>query len=241
MSFGPLFKKNVASEQDLEKEFGRTWIWTALDAQTRLIVCFAIGDRTLEECRAFLKELALRLDGEKPLFTSDELPHYTDALLETFHNIESPEPTGKRGRPRSPKKTPQPDLVYATVHKTRVNGRVVHVRCNIIFGDQASVQERLEKSPSRKINTAYVERSNGILRQLDSHLRRKTLMFAKSMKFLRAKLALIIGIYNFCRPHATLSKNPDRTITPRTPAMVAGILKEPWEIGLLLAKPCINY
>jgi hypothetical protein len=38
-------KKKRVSEQEL----GKKWIWTAIDTPTRLIVCFLIGDRTLEE------------------------------------------------------------------------------------------------------------------------------------------------------------------------------------------------
>lgn len=43
------------NEQELEQEFGKKWIWTALDTSIRLIVCFPIGDHTLEDARTFLK------------------------------------------------------------------------------------------------------------------------------------------------------------------------------------------
>ena len=41
------------------------------------------------------------------------------------------------------------------------------------------------------------------------------------MPHFKARLAVIILIYNCIRPHNTLSKNPDKTRTPRTPALVA--------------------
>ncbi|MDR1984045.1 MAG: hypothetical protein LBQ28_04385, partial [Prevotellaceae bacterium] len=35
----------------------------------------------------------------------------------------------------------------------------------------------------------------------------------------------------FIRPHNTLCKNPDKTRTTRTPALVAGIIKQNWTIA----------
>lgn len=182
-----------------------------------------------------INDLAARLSENKPLFTSDELVHYTTQLAEAFHDEIPVPPTGKRGRPRSNEKVIHSDLDYATVHKTRVDGHVVHVARRIVFGDPERIEARLEESPSQKVNTAYVERSNGILRQMDSHLRRKSLTFAKAERWLNAKFALVAAWYNFVRPHTTLSRNPDKTITKRTPAMTAGLTDHPWSVSELIA------
>ena len=98
-------KKKCVSGQEL----GKKWIWTAIDTPTRLIVCFLIGDRTLEDARQFLKDLVSRTE-ERPLFTYDELPHYADGLKELFHKLILPKPTGQRGRPRNPEKVIDEDL-----------------------------------------------------------------------------------------------------------------------------------
>jgi transposase-like protein len=45
----------------------RTWIWTAIDAPTRLLITFWIGGRELEDARRMLKDLIGRCQG-KPLF-----------------------------------------------------------------------------------------------------------------------------------------------------------------------------
>ena len=84
-------KKKTINTQE-PGEYGRKWIWTAIDTTTRLIFCFLIGDRTLEDAHIFLKDLVSRTE-ELPLFTSDELPHYADGLKELFHKLEQPEPT----------------------------------------------------------------------------------------------------------------------------------------------------
>ncbi len=119
-------KKKVLSEEDIEEEYGRTWIWTAIEPESRLIIYHSIGDRTLEDCRKFFDGLLSRIEN-KPLFTSDELPHYESIIFENFHKeVEFPK-TGKPGRPRSPEKIIDPEINYAVVHKTREGGKITKV------------------------------------------------------------------------------------------------------------------
>lgn len=234
MDFCP--EKKAFTEEDIENEYGRTWIWTAFDVNTRLIICSLVGDRTLEDCRMFFKDLSSRIIN-KPLFVSDELPHYEDAILETYHTTKTFEKTGKRGRPSIPVKQIDEDIDYAVVHKTRENGTIKKVETRIVFGNEQRIKERLEKSASNKINTSYIERSNGTLRLNDAHLQRKTYKFSKDKELLKAKLAIIILYYNFIRPHSTLSKNPDKSCTPRTPAQVAGITGCQWTTKFAFERP----
>jgi hypothetical protein len=151
-----------------------------------------------------MNDLKSRLE-EKPVFTSDELPHYGDALLELYHTVIKPEPTGWPGRPALPYRQIHPDIDYATVHKTRVNGRVVKVDTKVIFGKRKRILQRLAQTPSKTINTAFVERSNTDWRLWDAHLCRKSLTFAKSFRWLAAKFAIVVSVYNFVRPHESLS------------------------------------
>ena len=225
-------KKNV-SEQELENEIGKRWIWTALDTTTRLLVCFLIGERTLEDARCFLKDFILRVE-KQPLFISDELPHYAEGLKELFHKVVNPESTGKPGRPKKPEWAIDENLDYATVHKTRENGRVVKVEKRVVYGSSERIEERLKKSTSNTINTSYVERSNLNWRLWDAHLIRKSLTFAKSIRWLRAKFAICVAFYNFIRPHETLSRGNDRKFRPKTPSMAAGITYHIWTIKELI-------
>jgi hypothetical protein len=89
------------------------------------------------------------------------------------------------------------------------------------------IRKRLEELPSKTINTSYVELSNLNWRMWDAHLTRKSLMFAKSFRWLKAKFSLCIAFYNFIRPHETLSIGEDRKFRPNTPAMKAGITEHP--------------
>ena len=196
-----------------------------------------MGDRTEGSGREFLQRLVNRLNENKPLFTSDELRSYKTLLEEMYHDEIPEQKTGKPGRPRNAKSVIHEDLDYVTVHKTREKGRVVQVEKKIVFGDAERITKRLDDSPSKTINTSYVERVNGILRQMDAHLRRKSNTFAKSFRYLKAKLYLVVAYYNFGRSHGTLSKNPDHTTTPRTPAMIAGITDHLWSLDELIGDP----
>ena len=198
------------------------------------MVCFLIGDRTLEDARCLLKKLTSSASN-MPLFVSDELPHYADGLKELFHTVVQPEPTGLPGRPRSPEKVIDASLDYAIVHKTRENGRVVKVEKNIVYGSEERIKARLQDSPSNTINTAFVERTNLDWRLWDAHLVRKSITFAKSVRWLKAKFAICVAFYDFIRPHETLSRGKDRKFRPKTPAMAAGITNHQWTTRELLS------
>lgn len=197
------------------------------------MISFMVGSRTLDDAKIFLKDLTSRL-AEKPLFTSDELPHYKTVLSDIYSDLIIPERTGMPGRPQGPIKVVHKDLDYATVHKTREDGRVVQVTRQIIFGSAESIQDRLANSPSIVINTAYVERSNLNWRLWDAHLCRKSVTFAKALPWLKAKLAIGISVYNLVRPHETLSRREDRVFRPKSPAMAAGITEKIWSVLDLL-------
>jgi IS1 family transposase len=147
-------------EIDNEKQLGRTWIWTAIDAKSRLLICYRFGGRKLIDAQLMVNDLTSRL-VQKPLFVSDALSHYATALAEVYHTKIESQPTGKPGRHKKPRKVLDDDLDYAIIHKIRKNGQVIRVEKRVIYGNMHRIQERLKNSPSKTINTAYIERSNG--------------------------------------------------------------------------------
>lgn len=173
----------------------------------------------------------------KPLFVSDELPHYTTVLGELFHKLVPTVATGKPGRPRNPQRVIDADLDYATVHKTRQGAQVVKVERQVVYGSEQHILDRLADSPSNTINTAYIERSNLDWRLWDAHLARKAPTVARSMSWLKAKFAICVACYNMIRPHETLSRGEDRGFRPKTPAMKANVADHPWTFAELLAYP----
>jgi len=75
----------------------------------------------LDDARRFLKDLVSRT-MEISLFTSDELPHYTDGLKGLFHTLIPQKPTGRPGRPRKPVK--QVDETWITPQFIRPEKKV---------------------------------------------------------------------------------------------------------------------
>jgi len=231
-------KKKALSDEDFEKEYGRNWIWASLDPESKLIINFFIGQRTLEDCKLFINNLIKRIRS-KPLFTSDELPHYQTALVEHFSHQENQPKTGKRGRPRKPKVVIDPELQYATVHKTRDNGKVVKVDRNIIFGDPKVINQIIEESKiSSRINTSFIERANLTLRNHNRKLTRKTICFAKIKQALEAQTNIVVTYYYFSKPHRSLTlRDSLGKRIKRTPAMAANLIDRVWPIGEILAYP----
>lgn len=205
-----------------------------------MIINFFIGQRTLEDCRIFIHDLLSRIQT-KPLFTSDELPHYETVLVEKFSCLEEQPETGNRGRPKKPTPVIDPELKYATVHKIRQNGKVVKVERNIVFGNPELIEHIIASSKvSKKINTAFIERTNLTLRNFNKKLTRKTLCFAKRKRALEAQTNITVTYYNFSRPHRGLTvREPNQKRVKRTPAMAANLIGRVWPIGEILAYPQI--
>lgn len=203
-----------------------------------MIINFFLGQRSLEDCRTFINDLISRIRG-KPLFTSDELPHYETVLLEHYSHLEEQPKTGKRGRPPKPKRVVDPEFMYATVHKVRINGKVVKVERNIHYGSPQAINNVLASSKaSKKINTSFVERVNLTLRSQNKMLARKTLCFAKRKRALEAQTNITLAYYNFSRPHRSLAmKGAKGSSINRTPGMAARLIDRVWPIGDMLAYP----
>ena len=202
-----------------------------------MLISFFVGQRTLEDCNLFIKDLTGRI-RTKPLFTSDELPHYQTTLAGQFSSIEELAKTGKPGRPRGARLVVDPDLKYATVHKTRENGKVVKVTRNIIFGDPGEVARILKASPvSKTINTAFVERSNLTLRNHSRNLTRKTICFAKQKQGLIARMCIVATYYNFSKTHSSLTLSTENIKIKRTPAMAAKVIARVWPLDEILTHP----
>jgi IS1 family transposase len=229
-------KKCSGSQEEIECQYGQTWIWTVIDAPTRLLITFRVGGRELDDARRLLEDLTGRLQS-KPLFVSDELSHYGAVLFELFHKLIPVAPTGKRNRPRNPKQVVDADLDYATVHKTRQSGRIIKVECKVVHGSEQRISARLADSPSCTINTAYIEGSNLDWRLWDAHLARKAPTAARSIRWLKAKFAICVACYNFIRPHGTPSRGEDRIFRAMTPAMAAQVTDHQWTFDELLTYP----
>src|SRR5947209_716097 len=77
-------QKNIPEEYRGTFGYGDVWTWVAIDADTKLVPSWLVGERTLEDCYTFLRDLKHRLlPDTRPQLTTDGLglyPTVVDAL-----------------------------------------------------------------------------------------------------------------------------------------------------------------
>lgn len=234
MRCGVLLKKqkSLTDLEYIEGEFGDAWIWIAFDSIHKVVVAYTIGKRTLPKAKELLHTLRDCVSETIPYFTSDELDHYTCAIVEEYGIEKSFPKTGMRGRPRNPIKEVPSSLVYTQVHKHRERGRVKKIDTHLIFGTATQVKGILLDSPvSNSVNTTFVERNNLTIRQQNGRFQRKTLQFSKKKELFSSQLQLFFGYYHFIRSHHSLQiKNSilSKKWIKQTPFMSAGITDHIW-------------
>lgn len=166
--------------------FGDVWTFTALDADTKLVPCWLIGDRDINTARTFIQDLASRL-AHRVQLTTDGLNIYLDAVDSGFYGAVDyamliklyQETTSEEQRRYSP-------AICIGAEKRPILGRP----------DQ------------RKISTSFVERQNLTMRMSMRRFTRLTNGFSRKIENLEHALALHFMYYNFCRKHQTLKTTP---------------------------------
>jgi IS1 family transposase len=236
-------EKHCNPQDPADDERGDCWDHVALDPEHRLVVSVVTGRRTAEPTHLLVEDFHRRTGGRlMNLMTSDEHPAYAEAILEVYGEVVRPRRTGRPGRPPQPYKRVPQGLKYATVHKTRKQGRVVKVAARVVFGAVTAVLAALAVSlVSTAVNTCFVERSNGSDRHRNSRKVRKTYRFSKSWEAHEALTYFTLYSANFCCPVRTLrERTPTGSWRPRTPAMAAGLTDHVWSIAEWLRCPSIQ-
>ena len=231
-------EKHCDEDDPADARRGDNWDHVGYDSEHKLVLQVENGKRTKPNTKQLVKNTAKRLGNKPPrLITTDEYKAYEEAILEAFGKKQSPKRTGKRGRPRKARYRVPKDLVYATVHKTRVKGRVNNIDYRTVFGTVEQVQAALKVSKcSRKVNTAFIERQNATDRNRCSRKVRKSQGFSKNWDVHRAATCFSMYSYNFCWAVRTL-RRPDGRKGECTPAMSAGLTDHVWTIREGLTYP----
>jgi len=197
-------QKNVPEQFQGTPGYGDVWTWVAIDADTKLVPSWLVGERNLSDAYHFIADLRSRLNGRIQL-TTDGLNLYltvVDSLM--------------RGK-----------VDYAVLHKL-YGGTEDQRRYSpaVVTGVEGKV---IMGTPDpEKVSTSYVERQNLTMRMGMRRFTRLTNGFSKKVENLAHAVSLHYLYYNFARP--SLGKG----VTPAMAAGLAEYPWTVWDIAALL-------
>ena len=226
-------------------ECSPSWVWTAMDPTSKLLVVVDVGCRTLAMAQRVVHQVTRVLaPGCVPLFLTDGLKDYGTALLPHFGQWIHPERRQDKGPMPKPRWVPLPELRYAQVVKSYRRRRLVGVTHRVVFGTRLAIEQVLARY-GWTINTAFVERLNLDLRQCVAAIGRRVNTLCQGEAGLRDQLVLFQVYHNFVLPHASLRQALAEPIPtngsgsakvwrPCTPAMAAGLTDHVWSLKEVL-------
>ena len=199
-------QKNVPQER--KGVWGDCWTWTAIDADTKLVISYMLGPRNTTMAYEFMRDVAGRLTNPVQL-TTDSLRAYLTAVDYAFGG----------------------DIDYAILDKRYSGaGHVKGLTAAARYSPPKLVSMKattISGNPDpRHISTSHVERQNLTMRMHMRRFTRLTNAFSKKIEMHAHAVALHFMYYNYVKIHQTLRV---------TPAMEAGLTNRPWELSDLIS------
>lgn len=179
-------KAKTAKKLGAGPEMGDVWTWIALDADTKLVPAFAVGDRGQMVADAFIEDLAGRLTHRVQIST-DALRAYESAIERAFGT----------------------DVDYGSIVKTFSSAQLEEQRRYSPPEVVAVERQVISGNPDPNlISTSHVEKQNHTLRMHCRRLSRLTNAFSKKLENFKAAVALHFAYYNFVKIHKSLRCTP---------------------------------
>jgi IS1 family transposase len=164
---------------------GDVWTWTAIDADTKLVIGWLVGDRDAGCAYQFMNDVAGRLANRIQL-TTDGHKAYLGAVQDAFcGEIDYSMLVKLYGE------TPESEVRYSPA-------KCIGTRREVISGEPDEAH----------VSTSYIERSNLTLRMANRRFTRLTNAFSKKLANHCHMIALYTVWYNFVKMHRTLKMTP---------------------------------
>jgi IS1 family transposase len=186
-------KKNLPTAKAAPEGAGDVWTWTAIDAESKLMVSWLMGSRDSNCAYQFLRDLRTRVAG-RPQITTDGHKPYIQGMAAAFGD----------------------DVDYAQLVKLfgpdTGAGSERRYSPPVCIGTRTHV---ISGSPDKDhVNTSFAERQNLTMRMSMRRFTRLTNAFSKKFENQAHMLAIYFVHYNWMRKHKTLGT---------TPAIAAGL------------------
>ncbi len=192
--------KNVEGAVAAPDGAGDAWTWTGIDADSKLIVSWFVGDRSAESAYDFMVDMKSRLANRVQL-TTDGFKPYLRAVDAAFDG-----------------EIDFAQLVKLYGSADGGNNERRYSAAKFVSAEKKIIEGRPDEA---HISTSYVERQNLTMRMHMRRFTRLTNAFSKKIENHCHAIALHFVYYNFCKVHKTLRV---------TPAMEAKIALKPMKI-----------
>lgn len=202
-------KQKTAERLRKGRGFGSRYVFTAIDRDSKLLLCWHAGERDSDNTWEFLGRLKATITGRPTIHTDGWLP-YEPAIPKVFnHKVDQGQ-------------------VIKQFHNSKGNdaqaryspGGIVAIRRTVMHGNV----------DPNEIGTSRMERFNLTTRMSVRRFTRLTNAHSKKTRNHDAMLGLYFAWYNFCRKHTTIKA---------TPAQKAGLATECWSLQRLLKEAAI--
>ena len=184
-SFVGCKEKNLPDTKRGEFGVGDVWTWTAMDADTKLMICWQVGERDAATAYDLISDLETRLTNRVQL-TTDGLKIYLTAVEEVFGA----------------------DIDYAMLVKLYGSEAGEEKRYSpavCLAAEKLPIQGRPDP---KHISTSYVEQQNLTVRMGLRRFTRLTNALSKKLENHACAVSLHFMYYNFARVHQTLKTTP---------------------------------
>ncbi len=180
-------KEKTKNRQGLEddEQLGDAYTFTAIDRDTKLILCWHLGRRTAEDTEIFVENLYWAT-GTHFQLTTDGFGAYPDAVSYSLGTrVDYGQVIKMFGVAEGDERRYSP-------------AECIGIKKKAVIG----------RPDFKQMTTAHVERQNLTIRMHTRRLTRLTNAFSKKWENLKAALALHFAFYNFCRIHSTIKCTP---------------------------------
>lgn len=210
------------------------WVALAIMVSTRLWIAVEVSkkrdsdltDNLMLQVRRCARSLCAIL------VCTDGFAAYPKSIIKAFRTKVKDTPG-----PGASKKVVWPRLYIGTVIKRTAKRRVIEVVRRMSYGQWRKGKKLIKASKGgKKLNTSFIERFNGTIRERFAPLTRKCRYAAAKITTVHTGMYLIGCVYNFCSPHDELSKSKTKGGFgfSCTPAMASGLTDHVWSVRELL-------